>query len=251
MATPIGAPVTEQIHSKPASLPMLRVSELTHWVDLGTDTLTILQGVSLEINRGESAAIVGRSGSGKTTLLGLMAGLDTPSEGAVELDGAMISALGENERARLRAQRVGFVFQSFQLLPALTALENVMLPLELGGFDNPGKQARELLERVGLGQRLTHTPRQLSGGEQQRVAIARAFAANPIILFADEPTGNLDNRTGQAISDLLMTLNREQGTTLVMVTHDEYLANRCQRRFSIEAGVLDEPRPTPQAELAN
>ncbi len=221
--------------------PMLKVSDLTHRVSLETDTLTILQGVSLEINRGESVAIVGRSGSGKTTLLGLLAGLDTPTEGTVELDGAVISKLSEDERARLRAQRVGFVFQSFQLLPALTALENVMLPLELGGHDAPEKKARELLERVGLVERLGHTPRQLSGGEQQRVAIARAFASDPMVLFADEPTGNLDNRTGQSVSDLLMALNREQGTTLVMVTHDEHLAARCGRQFSIEAGVLTEP----------
>lgn len=221
--------------------PMLRVVDLTHRVRLETDTLTILQGVNLEINRGESVAIVGRSGSGKTTLLGLLAGLDTPSEGTVELDGARISDLSEDERAKLRASRVGFVFQSFQLLPAMSALENVMLPLELAGFEAPEKRARELLERVGLGERLHHTPRQLSGGEQQRVAIARAFASDPVILFADEPTGNLDNRTGQAVSDLLMDLNREQGTTLVMVTHDEHLAARCGRQFNIEAGVLTEP----------
>ena len=159
--------------------PMLKVSNLTHKVSLETDTLTILQGVSLEINRGESVAIVGRSGSGKTTLLGLLAGLDTPSDGIVELDGSVISKLSEDERAKLRSRRVGFVFQSFQLLPALTALENVMLPLELGGFDSPKAKAKELLERVGLGERLSHTPRQLSGGEQQRVAIARAFASEP------------------------------------------------------------------------
>ncbi|MEC7815111.1 MAG: ABC transporter ATP-binding protein [Pseudomonadota bacterium] len=227
--------------SKTDTSPMLRVSGLTHRVRLETDTLTILQGVSLEINRGESVAIVGRSGSGKTTLLGLLAGLDTPSEGTVELDGARISDLSEDERAKLRASRVGFVFQSFQLLPAMTALENVMLPLELAGFAAPEKRARELLERVGLGERLHHTPRQLSGGEQQRVAIARAFASDPVILFADEPTGNLDNRTGQAVSDLLMDLNREQGTTLVMVTHDERLAARCARQLHIEAGMLTEP----------
>ncbi len=221
--------------------PMLRVAGLTHKVRLETDTLTILQGVNLEINRGESVAIVGRSGSGKTTLLGLLAGLDTPSEGTVELDGSEISGLSEDERAKLRARRVGFVFQSFQLLPALSALENVMLPLELAGIEAPEKRARDLLERVGLGERLTHTPRQLSGGEQQRVAIARAFASDPAILFADEPTGNLDNRTGQSVSDLLMDLNREQGTTLVMVTHDERLAARCGRQLHIEAGVLTEP----------
>ena len=187
--------------------PMLKVSNLTHKVSLETDTLTILQGVSLEINRGESVAIVGRSGSGKTTLLGLLAGLDTPSDGTVELDGSVISKLSEDERAKL--------------------------------------------ERVGLGERLSHTPRQLSGGEQQRVAIARAFASEPAILFADEPTGNLDNRTGADVSDLLMTLNREQGTTLVMVTHDERLAARCGRQFNIEAGVLTEPSTAQQPEAVN
>ncbi|MFC4239816.1 ABC transporter ATP-binding protein [Marinobacter oulmenensis] len=220
---------------------MLRASDLTHQVNLETDPLTILQGVNLEINRGESVAIVGRSGSGKTTLLGLLAGLDTPSDGTVELDGAVISRLSEDERARLRASRVGFIFQSFQLLPALSALENVMLPLELAGIESAESRARELLERVGLGERLSHTPRQLSGGEQQRVAIARAFASDPAVLFADEPTGNLDNRTGQAVSDLLMDLNREQGTTLIMVTHDEHLAARCGRQLHIEAGILTEP----------
>ncbi|MEP1214007.1 MAG: ATP-binding cassette domain-containing protein [Marinobacter sp.] len=238
-------------HKSDSQRAILKVSNLTHKVSLETDTLTILQGVSLEINRGESVAIVGRSGSGKTTLLGLLAGLDTPSEGTVELDGAVISQLSEDERAKLRSRRVGFVFQSFQLLPALTALENVMLPLELGGFDSPDAKARELLERVGLGERLFHTPRQLSGGEQQRVAIARAFASEPAILFADEPTGNLDNRTGADVSDLLMTLNREQGTTLVMVTHDERLAARCARQFNIEAGILTEPSASEQPEAVN
>ena len=226
---------------------ILRVSKLTHKVDLESNTLTILQGVNLEINQGDSVAIVGRSGSGKTTLLGLLAGLDTPSEGSIELDGAKISALSEDERAALRAQRVGFVFQSFQLLPALTALENVMLPLELAGRQNAEARARELLQRVGLGERLTHTPRKLSGGEQQRVAIARAFACEPAILSADEPTGNLDNRTGKDVSDLLMALNREQGTTLVMVTHDEQLAARCGRQFHIEGGVLSEPETRQKA----
>lgn len=219
---------------------ILKVTDLTHEVDLGNDTLRILHGVNLSIDEGESVAIIGRSGSGKTTLLGLLAGLDTPSHGRIELDGKTISNLSEDERASLRAQRVGFVFQSFQLLPALTALENVMLPLELAGLGDAEAQARDLLQRVGLGERLQHTPRQLSGGEQQRVAIARAFAAHPKILFADEPTGNLDNNTGQAVSDLLMALNREQGTTLVMVTHDEHLAARCERQLSIEAGELTE-----------
>ncbi|BES71785.1 ABC transporter ATP-binding protein [Marinobacter nanhaiticus D15-8W] len=221
---------------------ILKVTDLSHEVDLGSDTLRILHKVNLTIEKGESVAIVGRSGSGKTTLLGLLAGLDTPSHGRVELDGQPISEFSEDERASLRAQRVGFVFQSFQLLPALTALENVMLPLELSGQSDAESQARELLQRVGLGERLQHTPRQLSGGEQQRVAIARAFAAHPKILFADEPTGNLDNNTGQAVSDLLMALNQEQGTTLVMVTHDEHLAARCERQLSIEAGEVSETR---------
>ena len=225
---------------------ILRAEHLGYTVALGREMLTILQSIDLEIKAGESLAIVGRSGSGKTTLLGLLAGLDTPSEGKVELDGSEISRLSEDERARLRARRVGFVFQSFQLLPALSALENVMLPLELAGIEAAEKRARELLERVGLGERLSHTPRQLSGGEQQRVAIARAFASDPVILFADEPTGNLDNRTGQAVSDLLMDLNREQGTTLVMVTHDDRLAARCGRQLHIEAGVLTEPEPVEE-----
>jgi len=227
--------------NKTETRPMLRVTDLTHTVSLEDDTLMILQGVNLEINRGESVAIVGRSGSGKTTLLGLLAGLDTPSSGLVELDGSEISRLSEDDRAKLRARRVGFVFQSFQLLPALSALENVMLPLELAGIDKAEERAAGLLVRVGLGERLRHTPRQLSGGEQQRVAIARAFASDPVVLFADEPTGNLDNRTGQAVSDLLMELNREKGTTLVMVTHDDRLAARCGRQLRIEAGVLTEP----------
>ncbi|WP_228160586.1 MULTISPECIES: ABC transporter ATP-binding protein [Marinobacter] len=229
---------------------ILKVTDLTHEVDLGQDSLRILHGINLSIRKGESVAIVGRSGSGKTTLLGLLAGLDTPSHGQVELDGQPISRLSEDERASLRAERVGFVFQSFQLLPALTALENVMLPLELAGQSDAASQATELLQRVGLGERLEHTPRQLSGGEQQRVAIARAFAARPRILFADEPTGNLDNNTGQAVSDLLMALNREQGTTLVMVTHDEQLAARCQRQFHIDAGELTEPAATTAPEAA-
>lgn len=238
-----GMAVSESPSVSPESRDiLLKVSGLTHQVNLGTDTLTILQGVNFEINRGESVAIVGRSGSGKTTLLGLMAGLDSPSQGRIELDGEAISELDEDQRARLRARRVGFVFQSFQLLPALSALENVMLPLELAGHQAPADQARDLLYRVGLGERLRHTPRQLSGGEQQRVAIARAFASNPAVLFADEPTGNLDNHTGRTISELLMTLNQEQGTTLILVTHDEQLASRCHRRFAIDAGQVSEFR---------
>lgn len=221
---------------------MIRVLNLAYSVALGERSLTILQDINLDIRRGETAAIVGRSGSGKTTLLGLMAGLDVPTSGEVKLAGRPFSQLSEDARASVRAQHVGFVFQSFQLLPALTALENVMLPLELTGQSHAKKQAQQLLARVGLADRLTHTPRQLSGGEQQRVAIARAFAINPRLLFADEPTGNLDTHTGDIITDLLMTLNAEQGTTLVMVTHDEQLAARCDRQFHIDAGVLTEQR---------
>lgn len=219
---------------------IIRVTDLTHRVHLERDDLTILQGIDLDIKRGESVAIVGRSGSGKTTLLGLLAGLDTPTEGRIELAGKPISAWNEDQRAALRAELVGFIFQSFQLLPALSALENVMLPLELRNEARARAVATELLQRVGLGERLTHSPRQLSGGEQQRVAIARAFAAQPVVLFADEPTGNLDNSTGQQIADLLMALNREEGTTLVLVTHDEHLASRCVRQVHIEGGRLSE-----------
>lgn len=226
--------------SNPSNDFMIEVQNLSHSVDLGTDSLTILQQVNLSIAKGESAAIVGRSGSGKTTLLGLLAGLDLPTSGTVHLDGHLISALSEDERASLRSRRVGFVFQSFQLLPTLSAIENVMLPIELAGLSDARSKAESLLDRVGLAERKLHTPRQLSGGEQQRVAIARAFAVDPQVLFADEPTGNLDTRTGEAITELLMTLNREQGTTLVMVTHDQQLADRCQRHFVIEAGVLHE-----------
>lgn len=219
---------------------MIEVSNLSHQVPVGEETLSLLQDVSLHLEKAQSAAIIGRSGSGKTTLLGLMAGLDLPSHGAISLAGQSITAMDEDARARFRAQQVGFVFQSFQLLPALTALENVMLPLELAQADRPAERARELLARVGLAERLQHTPRQLSGGEQQRVAIARAYAVDPLILFADEPTGNLDTQTGKMITDLLMQLNAEQGTTLVMVTHDERLAAQCDRRFSIAAGRLSE-----------
>ena len=215
---------------------MIDIQSVNHQVNPGGQPLQILQDVTLQIARGQSAAIVGRSGSGKTTLLGLMAGLDVPSSGAIYLDGEQINCLSEDERARLRAARVGFVFQSFQLLPSLTALENVLLPLELAGILEAKEQAIDLLRQVGLAQRMHHTPRQLSGGEQQRVAIARAFAVTPRVLFADEPTGNLDSQTGAEITDLLMTLNKQQGTTLVMVTHDTQLAERCDRQFHIDAG---------------
>jgi putative ABC transport system ATP-binding protein len=202
--------------------------------------LDILSGVTLSIKAGESVAVVGVSGSGKSTLLGLLAGLDAPSAGEVRLVGEGLNALDEDGRARVRGKHVGFVFQSFQLLPGLTALENVMLPIELAGLPAPEQAARELLARVGLGERLTHYPNALSGGEQQRVAIARAFATRPAILFADEPTGNLDAATGARIIDLLFELNRERATTLVLVTHDENLAARCARRIHLDAGRIIE-----------
>jgi putative ABC transport system ATP-binding protein len=200
--------------------------------------LTILHDLSLDLARGDSLAIVGTSGSGKSTLLGLLAGLDLPSQGQITLAGHALNTLDEDQRARVRAEHVGFVFQSFQLLDSLNALENVMLPLELEGHRDARERARALLERVGLGKRLSHTPRQLSGGEQQRVAIARAFAAEPAVLFADEPTGNLDTHTGEHISDLLFEINQERGATLVLVTHDERLAQRCHRRIRLEAGHI-------------
>ncbi len=200
--------------------------------------LTILQAVELDIARGESVAIVGASGSGKSTLLGLLAGLDLPTQGRIRLAGEWLDELDEDGRARLRGEQVGFVFQSFQLLPSLTALENVMLPLELAGVDKAAAPAATLLERVGLGARLDHYPKQLSGGEQQRVAIARAFAIEPAVLFADEPTGNLDAATGGRIIELLFSLNAEQGTTLVLVTHDDHLAERCDRAIRLDAGRI-------------
>lgn len=200
--------------------------------------LEILKGITLEIKSGESAAIIGASGSGKSTLLGLLAGLDEASGGTVEIDGQLLGDLDEDGRAEFRARKVGFVFQSFQLLPALTALENVMLPLELRGQADAREQASHFLERVGLGERMTHYPKQMSGGEQQRVAIARAFATRPAILFADEPTGNLDTRTGETIVALLFELNQQEGTTLVLVTHDPSLAQRCERCLRLDAGAL-------------
>lgn len=201
-------------------------------------SLTILDDLNLAVQHGERVAIVGRSGSGKSTLLGLLAGLDSPSSGKVLIDGTEISRLDEDGRAAVRGRRMGFVFQSFQLLPSLTALENVMLPLQLAGREDARSQAEAALSRVGLEQRLSHYPKQLSGGEQQRVAIARAFAPRPAILFADEPTGNLDADTGQQIIDLLFSLNEEAGTTLILVTHDNALAARCQRRLLLNHGRL-------------
>jgi len=217
---------------------MIKAERLQKRVDVAGEELEILRGIDLEIKSGEAVAIVGASGSGKSTLLGLLAGLDTPSSGRVVIDGVDLGELSEDGRAVLRSQKVGFVFQSFQLLPGLTALENVMLPLELAGRQGALQPARDYLERVGLGPRLKHYPRQLSGGEQQRVAIARAFAAHPAILFADEPTGNLDTATGNTIIDLLFRLNGEQGTTLVLVTHEERLAARCDRSLHMDAGLL-------------
>ena len=221
--------------------PVVEVSHLSRAVrsDDGVP-LSILDDVSFTIAAGEAIAIVGASGSGKSTLLGLLAGLDSPSGGSVRIRGQDLFALDEDGRAELRGACVGFVFQSFQLLPALTALENVMLPLELAGVDDARAIATQWLQRVGLGSRLTHYPKHLSGGEQQRVALARAFAPDPRVLLADEPTGNLDAETGRAIIELMFALNREQGTTLILVTHDESLARRCGRVLRMDAGRLSE-----------
>ncbi len=216
----------------------LRVHGLGKTVPLPGGPLVILDDVSFTIPAGDSVAVVGASGSGKSTLLSLLAGLDTPSHGEVVLDGAVLSALDEDGRARVRGEKVGFVFQNFQLLPSLTALENVMLPLELRGDADAEGPAVAILGKVGLGERLGHYPRQLSGGEQQRVAVARAFVTRPSLLFADEPTGNLDTHTGQAIIELLFDLNAQQGTTLVLVTHDEHLASRCRHTLRLDGGRL-------------
>jgi putative ABC transport system ATP-binding protein len=217
---------------------IVRVQGLTKQVSTPDHDLVIVRDATFEVRNGEAVAILGASGSGKSTLLGLLAGLDVPSQGKVWIDGNDFFALGEDGRAQLRGRMVGFVFQSFQLLPALTALENVMLPLELSGRKDAAAKAKDVLERVGLGERLGHYPRQLSGGEQQRVAVARAFVTEPKLLFADEPTGNLDSTTGEHIIDLLFEMNRERGTTLVLVTHDAELAKRCDRRLHIAAGEI-------------
>lgn len=217
---------------------MIRTEHLTKIVDTREGPLNILRDVNITIDTGEAVAIVGASGSGKSTLLGLMAGLDRPTSGEVILDGHRLAAMDEEQRARLRGRLVGFVFQSFQLLGGLTALENVMLPLELKGDPLAGDKARQVLKRVGLAARLGHYPRQLSGGEQQRVAIARAFAAEARVLFADEPTGNLDTATGAKVIDLLFELNREYAATLVLVTHEKRLAERCARTIELVAGEL-------------
>jgi putative ABC transport system ATP-binding protein len=220
---------------------LVEALELGKEVASGEQRLRILHQISFSVGRGEAVAVVGASGSGKSTLLGLLAGLDVPSSGRVMLDGTDLFTLDEDARAQLRGRLLGFVFQSFQLLPALTALENVMLPLELAGRAEARSQARRLLERVGLAQRLTHYPKHLSGGEQQRVALARAFATGPRLLLADEPTGNLDAATGAAIIDLMFEMNAEQGTTLILVTHDDALAARCDRTIKLVAGRIAVP----------
>ena len=217
---------------------VLRATGLTKRVATAAGELTILDDIDVAVEHGAQLAIVGESGSGKTTLLGILAGLDLPTAGDVWLDGAKITALDEEQRARARGRSVGFVFQSFQLIDSLTALENVMLPLELRGERNARRGAHEFLAKVGLAARTTHYPRQLSGGEQQRVAIARAFASAPKVLFADEPTGNLDTRTGAKVAQLLFDLNQEANTTLVLVTHDAALAARCGDTLALRAGRM-------------
>ena len=218
--------------------PVVEVEGLGKTVDNGGEPLTILQDISFTVMSGETVAIVGASGSGKSTLLGLLAGLDVPTTGVVRLDGTPLNTLDEDARARLRGRLLGFVFQSFQLLPALTALENVMLPLELAGFSGSTATARAWLERVGLGHRLKHYPKHLSGGEQQRVALARAFAPDPRLVLADEPTGNLDAATGRQIIDMMFELNAREGKTLILVTHDEAIAARCSRVLRLYSGRL-------------
>lgn len=217
---------------------ILSVHHLGKTVQDSSGELEILRDISFEIPPGQSCAIVGASGSGKSTLLALLAGLDTPSQGQVQLAGTDLFSLSEDQRARVRAQHVGFVFQNFQLLPHYTALENVMMPLELSGQRDARERATQMLEHVGLGQRLAHLPRVLSGGEQQRVALARAFVTRPQLLLADEPTGSLDHATGQAVADLMFKLNQENGTTLVLVTHDRGLARRCDTVLTLQAGAL-------------
>ena len=218
--------------------PVLSAEHVSKSVSFAGAPLNILHDISFSVAAGDSLAIVGASGSGKSTLLGLLAGLDTPSSGVITLAGQTMSALNEDGRAALRARHVGFVFQQFQLLPALNALENVMLPLELAGRSDARASAKAILERVGLAARMTHYPRQLSGGEQQRVALARAFVAAPSVLFADEPTGSLDSETGAQIVELMFAMNAESKTTLILVTHDESLARRCSRQIRLSGGRL-------------
>lgn len=226
------------LSSEPETEVVLSATNLVKQVSSPEGSLTILSDVSFEMDGGDSVAVVGPSGAGKSTLLALLAGLDLPTSGYVTLNGANLSDLDENGRAMIRAEHVGFVFQSFHLVPSLNALENVMLPLELAGRDDARAAALQIIERVGLAERYRHYPAQLSGGEKQRVALARAFAIEPAVLFADEPTGNLDSRTGETIMDLMFDLNHRSSTTLVLVTHDNALAGRCHRIISLEGGRL-------------
>ena len=221
---------------------MIQVNNLSQRVSVGKEQLTILDQIQLQVKSGESLAIVGASGSGKSTLLSMLAGLDLPSEGEIFIAGQALHLMDEEQRAKLRSEKIGFVFQSFLLIPELTALENVMLPAELRGIKQARELATTLLKEVGLGERLQHKPAKLSGGEQQRVALARAFICQPALLLADEPTGNLDQHTGQKIADLLFRMNQESDSSLVIVTHDVALATRCQRQVHMQAGQLEESR---------
>ena len=221
---------------------IIQVNNLSQRVSVGKEQLTILDKIQLQVKSGESLAIVGASGSGKSTLLGMLAGLDIPSEGEIFIAGQALHQMDEEQRAKLRSEKIGFVFQSFLLIPELTALENVMLPAELRSIKQARELATTLLKAVGLGERLQHKPAKLSGGEQQRVALARAFIGQPALLLADEPTGNLDQHTGQKIADLLFRMNKESGSSLVIVTHDVALATRCQRQVHMQAGQLEESR---------
>jgi putative ABC transport system ATP-binding protein len=232
----------DAIHSSVEASTVLQARGIGKTVRSGSSDLVILREIDLDVIAGEALAIVGASGSGKSTLLAILAGLDTPTAGSVRLDGADLFALDEDARAELRGRAVGFVFQSFQLLPALTALENVMLPLELAGRGDAEEEARAMLARVGLGERLGHYPKHLSGGEQQRVALARAFVMRPKLLLADEPTGSLDAESGESVIELVFELNRGNGATLVMVTHDEQLAQRCARIVRLAAGRIVPPK---------
>ena len=237
MAEPVVSSINLVNGATPTS-SIISVEHVFKSVSDSTGTLTILRDIDFSLSQRETAAIVGASGSGKSTLLSIIAGLDTPTQGTVYLAGQNLFSLSEDDRAALRAQKIGFVFQSFQLMGNLSALENVMLPLELSGAANARAQATEMLKRVGLGERLSHYPKVLSGGEQQRVALARAFVVQPAVLLADEPTGSLDFATGEKIMALMFELNQELGTTLVLVTHDRAIAARCQRRITIEAGQV-------------
>lgn len=227
----------------------IKVSQLVKTVKTQEGDLTILKGINLDVKRGQSVAILGPSGSGKSTLLGLLAALDTPSSGEIWLDGEPLSGLNEEQKAALRKQKVSFIFQSFMLVDTLSALENVMLPAELAGINDARDKAKRMLERVGLGHRLAHYPKQLSGGEQQRVAIARAFICDPQVLFADEPTGNLDKHNADKVADMLFALNQESATTLILVTHDLHLAQRCERQLLMDDGQLFEQRADSSSQV--